>query len=124
MRRASGSGWMEAAHRRIPCPAAALFSSPSPLFLPLSQLELQLGGVPAREYTHAISCARRSLSLPARAQLPFPLHLSLLRRPSDALATTCCARRRHRQEGRGVRDAPIGSSQRRLGDTVKIMVIS
>ena len=64
---------MEAAHRRIPCPAAALFSSPSPLFLPFSQLELQLGGVPVREYTHAISCARRSLSLPAHAQLTFPL---------------------------------------------------
>jgi len=40
---------------------------------PLSQLALQLGGVLVREYTHAISCARRSLSLPAHAQLTFPL---------------------------------------------------
>ena len=155
----SSRPWMRAAAEfqvRAQGPAA-LLSSPSPLFPPLSigaargralsslsplvsfLCRFALQGPCALEYTryaHDFPPARvishppatplpsrarfpahpQPLSLPARAQLPFPLHLSLLRRPSDALATTSCARRRHRQEGCGVQDVPIGSSQRRLVD--------
>jgi len=114
--------------------ACPLLSSPARLF-PLSirtagALRAGVYAVRARFPARArdFPPARNPLCLPAR-DFPFPMRAQVADASffsariafrscgvrANALATPSCARRRHRQEGRGGRDAPIGSSLGRLG---------
>ena len=156
----SSRPWMRAAAEfqvRAQGPAA-LLSSPSPLFPPLSigaargralsslhplvsfLCRFALQGPCARDYTRyardflpaRVISHPPATPLPSRARFParardspFPMRAQVTdagffprASPSVRVAsarTPSCARRRHRPEGRGGRDAPIGSSPGRLG---------
>ena len=138
-RRLESAGWRRRTAGFQVLPAAALFSSPSPLFPPARCCDgaSPCGsiGVISRVQLPPFPRAAPApyLSLPARASLRvFLLRaqgaslLSPARAPAlalegrlgvraDALATPSRVRRRHTQERRGGRDASIGRSPGRLG---------
>jgi len=138
-RRLESAGWRRRTAGFQVLPAAALFSSPSPLFPPArccdgaSPCE-SIGVISARSSlpsraVHPLptfpfprahrsvfsSCARKAPAFFSPARAPALALEGRLGVRADALATPSRVRRRHTQERRGGRDASIGRSPGRLG---------